>query len=112
MKVGSTFIILNSVADKLDHLAIEKAVSQLDFPPFLSGYEKLAIAVIVRGDNVYPEEHYRVGNTLVVGLQFDPKKILSLTPEEVTILVRDRTQTYLSTITEVEERAYTMMEEI
>lgn len=109
MKISSTSINLTKVAEKINLSTIEHAISQLDFPLSLSDYEELCIAVIVRGDSVYPEEHYRIGNTLYLALQFDPEQVSTLTPEEVTNMVCEKTKTYLSNISEVEEREFQMM---
>lgn len=105
MTVSSTFIGLVSVADKVDHLAIEAAIASLPFPVQLTAeYDQLGLAVIARGDNVYPQEHYRIGNTLYLALQFNPESFHSLSTEAVTQAICDKVAAYLPTIREVEER--------
>lgn len=105
MIISSTFIGLANVLDKFDDLAIETAVASIDFPSNIeSDYKKLVVTVIARGDDAYPEQHYRIEKTLYVSLQFDPEQLLARSTDAVTILVRDRTATYLAAIDEVEER--------
>ncbi|PSR14045.1 MAG: hypothetical protein DA408_09760 [Bacteroidetes bacterium] len=105
MVIRSTFIGLTKVLDKFDDLAIEAAVAGIHFPPAIeSEYNKLVVTVIARGDDVYPEQHYRIEKTLYVSLQFDPEQLLPLSTAAVTRLVRDRTENYLAATGEVEER--------
>lgn len=111
MIISSTFIGLANVLDKFDDLAIEAAVAGIQFPSEIeSKYKKLVVTVIARRDDVYPEQHYRIEKTLYVSLQFDPDQLLALSTDAVTRLVRDRTETYLATIDEVEERKMQQMD--
>jgi hypothetical protein len=113
MEVKSTCVILAGVAEKIDHEMINQAVCQINFPPSISTeYDKLGLCIIVRNDNVYPEGHYCIGKTLYVSLQFPPEQVRTLSTTEMTSLVRDKTEAYLSSITEVEEREFSMMTEI
>lgn len=106
MITSSTFVGLANVLDKFDDLAIEAAVAGIHFPSSIeSEYSRLVVTVIARGDDVYPEQHYRIGKTLYVSLQFDPDQLLALSTEAVTQLICDRTAMYLKAIDEVEERA-------
>jgi hypothetical protein len=105
MIISSTFIGLANVLDKFDDLAIEAAVAGIDFPPDIeSEYKKLVVTVIARGDDIYSEQHYRIEKTLYISLQFDPHQLLALSSGAVTRLVRDRVETYLAAIEDVEER--------
>lgn len=114
MKIGTTAIILTEVSGKIDHEAICKSLAEIRLPQTLEQeFEEICLGIIVRGDDFYPEEHYRTGDALIIGLQFDPEKVLSLPVEAVTQLVCEKFDAYIHNISipDIEEREYTMMME-
>ncbi|GJM34171.1 MAG: hypothetical protein DHS20C18_31720 [Saprospiraceae bacterium] len=111
MQVEATSITVPDIIGKIDFPAIEQSVAKLVFPSITAKCKKLFLAVIVRNDDVYPLEHYRIGSTLYIGLPLDLHQVRLLSQEEVTMLVYNKTEAYLSTITEVEERVYEEMED-
>ncbi len=114
MKIGTTAIILTKVSGKIDHEAIERSLATIKLPQSLKQeFKEICLGIIVRGDDFYPEEHYRTGDALIIALQFDPEKVLSLPIEAVTQMVCEKFDTYLRniSISDIEEREYTMMME-
>lgn len=104
MRIQATSITYLDTLEKIDLLSIEQTLQTLDFPEHLKGFETFYLTVVVRPDDLYPQEHYRIGNDLYLTLPLDLDTVRQLSANEVTDWVKTCVADYLSTIETIEER--------
>lgn len=104
MRIQATSITYLDTLEKIDLLSIEQTLQTLDFPEHLKGFETFYLTVVVRPDELYPLEHYRIGSGLYLTLPLDLDTVRQRSTAEVTEWITAGVADYLPTIETIEER--------
>lgn len=100
MKYFTSKVVDPAVADKIDHLLLDKVFAEVKLPEFLQAFSEIVVLLAAREPNDYPFDAWPDEEKFFMTIPLDYREVLQSGKEEVTKLCRQKYEEYLGQLNE------------